>query len=80
MQGQRRARERKASSFLSSTFYAGVMLSEMALLQRYLLAMDYDRSVLRVRVVIHHISHSPPELEERVREGVRVARPLSVVK
>ena len=44
------------------------------------LAVYYHRPVLCVRVVVHHVAHAPPELEERVGEGVGVARPLRVVE
>ena len=44
------------------------------------LAVDYHRAVLGVGVVVHHVAHPPPELEEGVGEGVRVARPLRVVE
>ena len=42
--------------------------------------MDDDRAILSLRVLIHHLSHSPPELQQRVAEGVGVTRPLSVVE
>ena len=42
--------------------------------------MNDDWSVLRFGMMIHHISNSPAELEQRVRERVRVARPLRVVE
>ena len=44
------------------------------------LAVYYHRPVLCVRVVVHHVAHAPPELEERVGKGVGVARPLGVVE
>ena len=44
------------------------------------LAVYYHRPVLCVRVVVHHVAHAPPELEERVGEGIGVARPLRVVE
>ncbi len=42
--------------------------------------MHYDWPVLRVRMVVHDVADAAPELEERVREWIRVARPLSVVE
>ena len=42
--------------------------------------MDDDRAILSLRVLIHHLSHPPPELQQRVAEGVGVTRPLSVVE
>ena len=42
--------------------------------------MDDDWAVLSLRVLIHHLSHPPPELQQRVAEGVGVTRPLGVVE
>ncbi len=42
--------------------------------------MHDDWSVLRVRMVVHHVPHPPPELEQRVGERIGVARPLGVVE
>ena len=42
--------------------------------------MNDDWSVLRFRMMVHHVSNSPPKLEQRVRERVRVTRPLRVVE
>ena len=42
--------------------------------------MDNDWAILGVRMVVHHVPDSPPELEQGVGERVRVARPLRVVE
>ena len=44
------------------------------------LAVNDDGTILGLWVHVHHLSHPPPELEERVAEGVAVARPLGVVE
>lgn len=44
-----------------------------------LLAMDYDRIVV-LQPGTHNGSHSPPELQYRVREWTSVARPFRVMK
>ncbi len=44
------------------------------------LAMNDDRAVLRVRVVVHDVAHPAPELQEGVGERVGVAGPLRVVE
>ena len=45
-----------------------------------LLAVDYHGAVLGLRVLVHHLPHPAPELQQRVAEGVGVTRPLSVVE
>ena len=42
--------------------------------------MNDDRAILSLWVLIHHLSHPPPELQQCVAEGVGVTRPLSVVE
>ncbi len=42
--------------------------------------MDDDRPVLRLWVLVHDLAHAPPELQERVGEGVGVTGPLRVVE
>lgn len=42
--------------------------------------MNDDWTVLGVRMMVHDIPDSPPELEQGVGERVRVARPLRVVE
>ena len=44
------------------------------------LAVNDDGTILGLRVHVHHLSDSPPELEERVAEWIAVARPLRVVE
>lgn len=45
-----------------------------------LLAVDYHRAVLRLWVLVHHLPHPAPELQQGVAEGVGVTRPLRVVE
>ena len=42
--------------------------------------MHDDRSVLRVRMVVHDVPDPPPELEEGVGERIGMTRPLGVVE
>ena len=42
--------------------------------------MDDDGAILSLRVHVHHLSDSPPELKQGVAEGVAVAGPLGVVE
>ena len=42
--------------------------------------MDDDWTILCLRVLVHHLSHPPPELQQSVAEGVAVAGPLCVVE
>ena len=45
-----------------------------------LLAVDYHRAVLGLRVLVHHLPHPAPELQQGVAEGVGVTGPLRVVE
>ena len=36
----------------------------------YSLAVDNDRAVLCLRVLVHHLPHSPAELKQGVAEGI----------
>ena len=45
-----------------------------------LLAVDYHGAILGLRVLVHHLPHPAPELQQRVAEGVGVTRPLRVVE
>ena len=42
--------------------------------------MDDDGAILSLRVHVHHLSDSSPELKQGVAERVAVARPFRVVE
>ena len=56
------------------------MCASILLHQYFLLAMDDDRTILGLRMLVHNLSHSSSELQQSVAEGVGVARPFCVVK
>ena len=47
---------------------------------KHLLAMDNDRPVLSVGMVVHHIANTSTKLEQSIGKRVRMARPFRVME
>ena len=53
---------------------------EDVIVMKHLLAMNNDGSILSLWMLVHHLSHPPPELQQGVTEWIGMTRPLGVVK